>query len=131
MQKPEHLLRFPLLHYDDPQVCTPWLSWQVWLEAMQLDSRKPVRSLSFSHYDQVVQAATAGQGMALGRFPLLNDLVEQGRLIMPLRARFSTLAHNRAYWLVLSPAAAARPQVKTFVEWLRSEVGVAGRLGGR
>lgn len=126
ISKPEDLLRFPLLHYEDPQARTPWLSWQVWLEAMQIEPAKHLRSLSFSHYDQVVQAATAGQGIALGRFPLVGDLVEDGRLVVPLRARFSTLAENRAYWLVLSPAAAERAPVQTFVEWLRSEAGVAG-----
>jgi DNA-binding transcriptional LysR family regulator len=121
MQKPEDLLRFPLLHYEDPQAGTPWLSWQVWLEAMQLDSVKPVGGLSFSHYDQVMQAAVAGQGIALGRFPLVRSLVEDSRLIVPLRARFSALAQNRAHWLVLSRAAAARAPVQTFVEWLKSE----------
>jgi hypothetical protein len=29
-------------------------------------------------------------------------------------------SQSRGYWLVLSPAAATRPQVKTFVEWLRA-----------
>ena len=123
IQKAEDLLRFPLLHYEDPQARTPWLSWQVWMEAMQLDSSDHVRSFSFSQYDQVVQAAMAGQGVALGRFPLVKDLIDQGRLVMPLRGRrFSTLAQSRAYWLVLSPSAAARSQVKTFVAWLRAEV---------
>jgi DNA-binding transcriptional LysR family regulator len=128
MKKPEDLLRFPLLHYEDPR--TPWLSWQVWLEAMQLEPAKHLRSLSFSHYDQVVQAAAAGQGIALGRFPLLNNLVEDGRLVVPLRARFSTIAENRAYWLALSPAAAERAPVQTFVEWLKSQAGVRDAAAG-
>ena len=123
MQKPRDLLRFPLLHFDDPQVSTPWLSWQVWLEAMQLEPPKQARSFSFSHYDQVIQAAIAGQGVALGRFPIVNDLVHQGRLVVPLHARVSSLAQSRGYWLVLSPAAASRPQVKTFVEWLKAAAG--------
>ena len=121
IKKAEDLLRFPLLHYDEAH--TPWLSWPVWMEAMQLDLSRHARSLSFSQYDQVMQAAMAGQGVALGRFPLVKDLIDQGRLVMPLRdRRFSTLAQNRAYWLVLSPSAAGRSQVNTFVAWLKAEV---------
>jgi LysR family glycine cleavage system transcriptional activator len=121
--RPEDLLRLPLLHFEDPDVRTPWLSWQVWFEAMQMPGVSHTRGLRFSHYDQLVQAAAAGQGVALGRFPLAKRLVENGDLVLPLNAkRYMNLMHNRAYWLVVSASAAERPEVKTFVRWLREEV---------
>jgi LysR family glycine cleavage system transcriptional activator len=67
----------------------------------------------------------AGQGVALGRFPLMNELVHQGRLTMPLRLLPAPLAQRRGYWLVVPSRSADRPQVKTFVEWLRSEAAAA------
>jgi LysR family glycine cleavage system transcriptional activator len=124
-QKPEELLLLPLLHYEATQFSAPWLSWEVWLEAMGLESPKGARSLSFSQYDQLIQAAVAGQGVALGRFPLMNELVRQGQLVMPLRSPPAAITQGRGYWLIVPSRAATRPQVKTFVEWLRSEAAQA------
>ena len=66
---PEQLMRLPLLHYDEAER-TPWLTWSVWSEAMKLPPPRRQRGLAFSHYDQLIQAALAGQGLALGRLPL-------------------------------------------------------------
>ena len=64
-------------------------------------------ALRFSHYDQMIQAAVAGQGLALGRFPLVKNLLESGRLVMPLRGRYAT-PPGIARWLVVSPSAERR-----------------------
>ena len=123
IRRPEDLFQFPLLHYEDLDVRTPWLSWNVWLETMNLRAPRRVRALRFSHYDQVIQAAIAGQGLALGRFPLVKNLIEEGRLVTPLRdGRYANLGSDRAYWLIVSGTAEKRPKVKTFVRWLRAEV---------
>ena len=69
---------------------------------MKLERPRASRGLTFSHYDQIMQAAIAGQGVALGRFPLV-DQFSPIRLVMPLKdKRFTTRAH-RAYWLIVSP----------------------------
>jgi LysR family glycine cleavage system transcriptional activator len=123
IRRPEDLFQFPLLHYEDLDVRTPWLSWNVWLETMKLRAPRRVRALRFSHYDQVIQAAIAGQGLALGRFPLVKNLIDEGRLVTPLRdGRYANLGSDRAYWLIVSGTADKRPEVKTFVRWLRAEV---------
>jgi len=122
IRSPEDLLRMPLLHFEDPDVATPWLSWEVWLEAMRVRNPKVPRGLRFSHYDQLVQAASAGQGIGLGRFPIVQRLLNEGGLVTPLRSnREANLAQNRAYWLIVAPHAQNRPEVKTFVRWLRRE----------
>jgi DNA-binding transcriptional LysR family regulator len=46
--------------------------WGLWLHAMQLTQLKPAAVLHFSSYDQLIQAAVAGQGVALGRVPLID-----------------------------------------------------------
>jgi DNA-binding transcriptional LysR family regulator len=125
LQNAKELLAFPLLHYEDTQVSAPWLSWDAWLEAMGLEYPRSARSLSFSHYDQLIQAAIAGQGIALGRFPLMDELVHQGRLAMPLGSPPAPLGEGRGYWLVVPSRSAERAQVKTFVEWLLSEAAAA------
>lgn len=118
----EELLRLPLIELDDPTGTAPWLSWKVWCEAMGVSRPRSSRVLTFSHYDQVAQAAAAGQGVALGRFPLLDPFLAERRLVMPLKGRqFATLA-RRAYWLVVAPGAAQRSEVKTFIGWMRKQV---------
>jgi len=112
---PADLRRHILLHYDQPEWPSPWLSWTVWLETMQLPGLKPAGSLRFSQYDQVIHAAIDGQGVALGTSPLVRQLITQGRLIAPLTKKFDS---SRAYFLVTSPDAAERPEVKDFAAWM-------------
>ena len=115
LAQPEDLRRHILLHYEGPDGITPWLSWTVWLEVMQMQGLKPAGSLRFSQYDQTIQAAIDGQGVALGTTPLVRQLIRQGRLIAPLAKKFES---SRAYYLVTSSAAAERPEVKDFAGWL-------------
>jgi LysR family transcriptional regulator, glycine cleavage system transcriptional activator len=117
---PEDLLQLPLLDIDDPGSTTIWLSWKVWCETMKLERPRASRGLTFSHYDQIMQAAIAGQGVALGRFPLVDPFLADRRLVMPLKdKRFATRAH-RAYWLIVSPAA-RRDEVTVFAEWVKAQ----------
>lgn len=123
----DDLMQLPLLERDDPGPGA-WLSWKAWFKGMQLTP--PRRSgLSFSHYDQIAQAAVAGQGVALGRFPLIDDFVRDGRLVRVLPSPQFDLPIDRAYWLVVSPAAAVRDEVGVFCAWLRAEAARAGRRG--
>jgi len=95
----EDLLRLPLIELEDPNGSALWLSWKVWCEAMGVARPRTSHGLTFSHYDQVVQAAVAGQGVALGRFPLLDPFVAQRRLALPLKGRqYSTLARRAYCW---------------------------------
>ena len=121
IRSPEDLARLTLLHFEDPDVATPWLSWSVWFETMRVPNAKLDRGLRFSHYDQVVQAAIAGQGVALGRFPIAQPMIRDGKLVAPLREAYSDKGQTRAYWLIVSPRAQERPEVKTFVRWLKTE----------
>ena len=130
LAKPEDLAGFPLLHYEDPDGRGLWLSWDVWFEVMGMRPVKAKSSLRFSHYDQVMRAAIDGQGVALGRIPLVEPWIREGRLATPFKdKRFSIGTKNRAYWLLLSPVGAKRSNVQTFAAWLREQVGVDAAPG--
>lgn len=119
LQRAEDLSDFVLLHFEDPGQHTPWLTWDVWFEAMKIKPRPPRGVLRFSHYDMMVRAAVDGQGVALGRLPLIASLLQDGTLVAPLAAaRYSADAQDRAYWLNATAAAQLRPEVQTFMEWL-------------
>jgi DNA-binding transcriptional LysR family regulator len=78
--------------------------------------------LRFSHYDQVMQAAIEGQGIALGRSRFVAKWVKQGKLVLPFGKRYMcTPADSRAYFLVPSPRSAGRTEVGKFSQWLQQQ----------
>jgi len=119
--KPADLARHVLLHLDDPDGRTPWLDWSVWLAANGQPGMKPAGSLRFRLYDQVIQATVGGQGVALGRIPLIAEHLRDGRLVAPFPKRYDSA---RGYYAVAAPRAADRPDVTAFIEWLRDEARV-------
>jgi LysR family glycine cleavage system transcriptional activator len=118
LAKPADLARHVLLHLDDPAGRTPWLEWSVWLAGNGQPGLKPAGSLRFKLYDQVIQAAVGGQGVALGRIPMIAEYLRDGRLVAPFPKRYDSA---RGYYAVVAPHAAERSEVSGFVEWLRDE----------
>jgi DNA-binding transcriptional LysR family regulator len=118
LKQPADLARQVLLHIDDPEGQTPWLSWRAWLEAEGMGELKPAANLRFTNYSEVMPAALAGQGVALGRSPLVRDALREGTLVAPFRRE---AASSRAYFLVAAPGALLRPEVARFAEWVRRE----------
>lgn len=98
------------------------LEWAPWLQAMGLDDFEPAASLTFSGYGEAVAAAVAGQGVALGRRPLIDDLLKSGQLVAPFADR---MASPRGYYLVVEASAQARPAVQALQRWLLDEAAAA------
>jgi DNA-binding transcriptional LysR family regulator len=122
LTSPQDLSRYVLLHYDDIERWSPWLSWDVWFELVRVQDLKTAGSLRFSHYDQMIQAAVDGQGIALGRSPLVDRFLRTGQLVLPFGKRFvSSPADERGYYIVVPPASAARSEVAEFSRWLQQE----------
>ena len=127
LKRPADLSKHVLLHLDDPEGRVPWLNWPAWLAANGEPGLKPAGSLRFTVYDQVVQAAVGGQGVALGRLPLIAELLREGRLVAPFSKRYDS---ERGYVALTAPHAGAREDVAAFVRWLDAEAGgVRGEPG--
>ena len=122
LKMPQDLSGHVLLHYDDPDRRYPWLSWDVWFELTQTQGVKPAGMLRFSHYDQLIQAAIEGQGIALGRTRFVDKWVKLGKLILPFGKRYMrSPADSRAYFIVLPREAGTRPEVAKFSRWLQQQ----------
>ena len=91
LKSPEDL-RHHVLMYLDSGPGADMQDWPIWLRAMRLDGLKPARVLHFSQFDQLINAAIAGQGVALGRSPLLRQLLRERKLVAPFPGvgRFAT-----------------------------------------
>ena len=119
LRRPEDLRHHILLNLHDPTGRWPWLSWAAWFEAMGVAEALPAGTLTFDQYDQVIQAALHGQGVALGRLTLASQHIRAKRLVALFGHR-QRLA--RAFHAVYSKDAAARPEARQFVEWLKQEI---------
>ncbi len=126
LERPEDLRRHVMLAVHDPQGRWPWLAWAAWLEAHGLADLVPGGTLTYDQYDQVIQAAVHGQGVALGRLTLVESLIREGNLVALFGRR---LQIPRALHAVFAPGAQERPEAAAFVAWLRREVRGSGAPG--
>lgn len=116
-KKPKALLNEVLLELDERAV--PWLRWSDWLQAAGMADAKPKAYLHFNQYDQVIQAAMGGHGIALGRVALVLPMLHDGRLVASRNAGIGR--SDYAYWLVERDAA-PRKEVRLFRDWIVREV---------
>lgn len=104
-----------LLEYDDARM--PWLQWDASLARLGWPGLQPRGMPRFNQYDQAILAALAGQGLALGRLPLLDRQLAAGLLrVVPTPA--PPPATDHAYWL-LRGEGNDRPAVATVAAWIR------------
>ncbi len=118
LREPADLRHQVLLQYDDPDGRHPWLHWKTWLEIERLTDLRPAGSLVFSGYEQIIPAAIAGHGVALGRSPLVREAISSGELVAPFKRSADPA---RAYFAIVSKNSTGRPEVADFVNWLKEE----------
>jgi LysR family glycine cleavage system transcriptional activator len=106
-----------LLEFDDPG--RPWLQWSERLSAIGMGAVKPKGILRFNQYDQLIQGAIAGQGIALGRVALVENMLADGRLVA-LQGDLGRAASDYGYWLIKGEET-ARDEVQRVTEWILRE----------
>jgi LysR family glycine cleavage system transcriptional activator len=128
LKRPADLRDHILLHFDYPGAVRSFMDWGTWLTALGIGKLRSAGALHFTQYEQMIQAAINGQGVALGRHPLVKDLIESGALVAPFS---STLGGSRAYFLLVSPAANGKPHVRQFADWLVREAKAESEGGSK
>jgi LysR family glycine cleavage system transcriptional activator len=86
---------------------------------MGVEDFVPEGTLAYDQYDQVIQAAMHGQGVALGRMTLASQMLREKKLVALFGQRRQIA---RAYHAVFARGAGERPEVRAFVDWLREEI---------
>jgi DNA-binding transcriptional LysR family regulator len=118
LKKPADLVHHTLLAVDMPLT----VDWEPWIRVMGLAGMRMKNTLRFTQYPDAIAAAVAGQGVAIGRLPLLAQLVRDGHLVAPFG---SSVASQRGYYVVMSERGARNADAQAFVTWLRAEAEAA------
>jgi putative choline sulfate-utilization transcription factor len=112
-----HLTRLPLLHLES-QDPPRWLGWEQWFALQGLSPTPESHDLTLNNEPLVMQAAMAGQGIALGWVPLVDDAVRGGQLI----AAFAAPARTANGYFLVEPQTQRPPAaVQRFRSWMLSE----------
>jgi len=105
-----------LLEFDDSRT---WLQWRHWFDdAAWTRARRQV--IHFNQYEQVIQAALAGQGLAIGRLELIQPLVDSKQLVVLEDLPCTPVKSPNATWL-LPAEAPLREEVQKVAEWIQLE----------
>jgi LysR family transcriptional regulator, glycine cleavage system transcriptional activator len=128
LKKPADLANHTLLTLDMPATFAPTTDWEPWLAVMGLTELRMKNTLRFSHYADTISAAVAGQGVAIGRLPLMNEYLKDKRLVTPFRG---AAASQRGYYVELAPHAVGNADAQDFARWLRTEADSAAGVAER
>jgi LysR family glycine cleavage system transcriptional activator len=112
LHEPRDLEHHVLLHDDGHG------DWRTWLLAASVDRVDPGRGPIFTDSSMLIQAAMAGQGVALARGVLAADELAAGRLVRPFTLSLPT---EFAYYLVCPQNTAGLPKIVAFRDWLLGE----------
>jgi LysR family transcriptional regulator, glycine cleavage system transcriptional activator len=115
---PADLERHTLLTVDLPRGEPPTMDWEPWLQLMGLERLRTANTMRFTQYSDAVAAACAGQGVVIGRLPLLASLVRERKLVAPFR---SAAASRRSYFIAMSAQGARNADAQDFANWVRGE----------
>ncbi|SMF54058.1 transcriptional regulator [Tistlia consotensis] len=105
-----------LIHLDEPFRLRP--GWADWFAAQGQPYSDRGEGLRLNDYGLVVQAAIAGEGVALGWRHLVGPLVEQGLVERLLEA---ALADGTGFYVVWPRAMPLAPQAELVRDWLRAQ----------
>ncbi|MBP6850826.1 MAG: transcriptional regulator GcvA [Rhodoferax sp.] len=126
LRTPADLVHHTLLAMEMPQDTNPTADWSPWFQIMGLPEMRTKNTLRFSQYADAIAAAVAGQGVAIGRLPLVAELLRDGRLVAPMRGSSNSM---RAYFVLASPRALDNPDAQDFMRWLRAEAALVSAKG--
>jgi DNA-binding transcriptional LysR family regulator len=102
----------PLLHTASrPQ------AWPEWANAMGLPSESLQQAQALPHLYFLLEAATAGLGVAIAPQPLVADDLASGRLLAPWGFR-----ETSARWVLASSRRTDDGRIEALAAWLRTEL---------
>lgn len=119
---PTALAELPLLHLR-PEIRSRWFDWNGLFRALAIAETPSPGMLRFDNYTLLIQAAIAGQGVAIGWRHLVDELLDQGLLC---RLCASEVRSDFGYYVVLPERKRRQRLTQYFVDWLKLELAREG-----
>lgn len=114
----EDLARWPLIYFDwrRPHAHNP--TWKRWFAQARRVEGSPAGALRFSDEGHAIQAAVAGEGIALVSLALVAEELASGRLHQP----FGPSIEGHTYHLAVCDERALTPSAQAVMDWLKAQV---------
>jgi LysR family glycine cleavage system transcriptional activator len=119
----EALQSVPLIHFDWKRSAPANPTWEHWFAQAGIAWPPARGQLRYSDEGHAIQAAVAGQGVALLSLALVADDIAAGHLVRP----FGPAIAGHTYHLVMRPDPQPGAAVRAVADWLREESGMAAR----
>ncbi|MDR9752445.1 LysR substrate-binding domain-containing protein [Pseudomonas sp. SZMC_28357] len=103
---------------DSDSTLEGWMTWHSWFNELGESRPKMNYSLRCSSYNDTVQAAIKGHGIALGWSRLIGPLLQSGELV---RVSPYAVLPKDAYYLIVPTGREVTPLVQHLVSWLQDE----------
>ncbi|UTW13128.1 choline sulfate utilization transcriptional regulator [Marinobacterium rhizophilum] len=113
----DQLAQLPLLKLDT-EYQLDCFTWPRIFRALGIKDAPPEPHMTFNNYTLLLQAAIAGQGIAIGWAQLVDSLLDNGLLVPLLDKRFNS---TNGYHVVLPQQRPIEPVVQGFADWLYRE----------
>ena len=95
-----------------------WMSWRVWLTEKDVDLPMEHQDMIMNDYYSVLQAARAGQDVALGWRHLVDGYLDDGSLVCPLGSE--NVGTDFGYYLLTPNDRQLSAETRLCVDWLES-----------
>ncbi|NQV44518.1 MAG: LysR family transcriptional regulator [Rhodospirillales bacterium] len=93
-----------------------WMTWRVWLTENEVNLSTEHHAMTINNYPLVLQAAAAGQGIALGWRHLADSYLDGGSLVAPLGTQ--SVATGFGYYLLVPRNRPTSVDTTQFRDWL-------------
>ena len=124
LESESDLLELTLLH-DDKAFAEQGIDWASWLSAAGVGTSTAAESVRFDSASLAIDAAAAGQGIALARSSLVGDDLVSSSLVRLFSQRLTV---NGGYFVAHLKVIEDQPKVIAFREWLFAEASLGREI---
>ena len=120
LKEPRDLLNHTLAHIEWSRQGVTWPNWRMWMAAAGVDDYDGSNAIVFGASSNAVDAAMAGDAVALADFAMVANDLSEGRLVRPFDLSIK-VGPEYAYFLVYPEGSAKDPRITAFRDWILSE----------
>ncbi len=120
LKEPRDLLNHTLAHIEWSRQGVTWPNWRMWMAAAGVEDYDGSNTIVFGASSNAVDAAMAGDAVALADFAMVANDLSEGRLVRPFDLSIK-VSPEYAYFLVYPEGTAQDPRIIAFRDWILSE----------